>query len=90
MGGGERRLERGDLFSAAALLIGQLGREVADDVARRPGASQSVRSPPATSILRAVQRLLDPLSVRFAADRLVRDPSITSATLGSRSTAWSG
>ena len=35
MGGGELGLERGDLFSAAALLIGELGREFADDVARR-------------------------------------------------------
>jgi hypothetical protein len=35
VGGGERGLERGDRFSAAALLMGDLGREFADDVARR-------------------------------------------------------
>ena len=49
MGGGERGLERGDLFSTAALLIGELGRELAGDVARR-GAGQWVRSLSATSI----------------------------------------
>jgi hypothetical protein len=33
VGGGERRLKRGDLLAAAAFLVGQLGGELANDVA---------------------------------------------------------
>lgn len=35
MGGGERGLERSDLVAAAALLVDELGGELADDVAWR-------------------------------------------------------
>jgi len=50
----------------------------------RPGGRlvllEHVRSPSLT--VRAVQRVLDPLSVRFAADHLVRDPLDYLANVG--------
>jgi ubiquinone/menaquinone biosynthesis C-methylase UbiE len=50
----------------------------------RPGgrliAIEHVRSP--VRIVRAVQRVLDPLSVRFAADHLIREPLDHLADLG--------